>query len=160
MYKSCLVHSWTYFCPFVCIGIFHFDEVVPVMCLSIDRRCIALRFSTTTCPTNINYSTEMTICRLVLSGHTHHSCRTNHTGGLPEWTVSSFSWRNKKNPSFLLAKFSRSSVSIEKCYMPDENTLYVIYVLFVGVLIVAMFKEEGTVLYKASRLILKKRNVN
>ncbi|KAF5399273.1 Proteasome subunit beta type-5 [Paragonimus heterotremus] len=46
--------------------------------------------------------------RLVLSGHSHYSCRLDHTidehPGLvvPEWTVASFSWRNLPNPSFLL----------------------------------------------------------
>lgn len=40
--------------------------------------------------------------RLIISGHTHHGCYRIHDDGTPEWTVSSFSWRNKKNPTFLL----------------------------------------------------------
>ena len=40
--------------------------------------------------------------RLIVSGHTHHGCHRIHDNGVPEWTVASFSWRNKKGPSFLL----------------------------------------------------------
>lgn len=78
--------------------------------------------------------------RLILSGHTHHGCLTVHND-VPEWTVPSFSWRNKKNPSFLLAKFSQNSVDIEKCHMPDENSLYFIYVFFTTIMILALFKR-------------------
>ena len=40
--------------------------------------------------------------RLVLSGHTHHSCFVVHSDGTPELTIPSFSWRNRNNPSFVL----------------------------------------------------------
>ncbi|GFN98278.1 metallophosphoesterase 1-like, partial [Plakobranchus ocellatus] len=40
--------------------------------------------------------------RLVVSGHTHHGCFRTLPGGIPEWTVSSFSWRNRDNPTFLM----------------------------------------------------------
>jgi len=65
--------------------------------------------------------------RVAFTGHTHHGCRTEHHS-FTEWTVSSFSWRNKKNPAFLLARFSGSGgVSVSKCEMPDENTVYYVY---------------------------------
>ena len=38
----------------------------------------------------------------MLSAHTHHGCYRVHNNGVPEWTVASFSWRNKPNPTFLL----------------------------------------------------------
>lgn len=40
--------------------------------------------------------------RVAFSGHSHHYCRTNTIWGTEEYTVASFSWRNKNNPSFLL----------------------------------------------------------
>ncbi|KAG1681261.1 Metallophosphoesterase 1 [Nymphon striatum] len=40
--------------------------------------------------------------RAVFSGHSHHSCFLHHKSGIPEWTVASFNWRNKHNPSFIL----------------------------------------------------------
>ncbi|XP_013421893.1 metallophosphoesterase 1-like [Lingula anatina] len=45
--------------------------------------------------------------RLVLSAHTHHFCyRELPPHNTPEWTLPSFSWRNIKNPSFLLVCIS------------------------------------------------------
>lgn len=40
--------------------------------------------------------------RLIVDGHTHHGCRKMH-GDTLEVTIPSFSWRNKNNPSFLMA---------------------------------------------------------
>ncbi|VVC44812.1 Hypothetical protein CINCED_3A000834 [Cinara cedri] len=40
--------------------------------------------------------------RLVFGGHTHHGCHIKHTNGIDEFSVSSFSWRNKYNPNYLL----------------------------------------------------------
>lgn len=36
------------------------------------------------------------------SGHSHHYCRVYNMWGVEEYTLASFSWRNKRNPSFLL----------------------------------------------------------
>ena len=47
--------------------------------------------------------------RLVISGHTHHGCLYQHEVGeetgarsIPEYSVPSFSWRNRDNPSYFL----------------------------------------------------------
>ncbi|KAH8863082.1 Proteasome subunit beta type-5 [Schistosoma japonicum] len=45
--------------------------------------------------------------RLVLSGHTHYSCKIlhrfdNQSESVVEWSVASFSWRNLANPGFLM----------------------------------------------------------
>lgn len=40
--------------------------------------------------------------RVAFSGHSHHYCQTNTTWDAEEYTLASFSWRNKNNPSFLL----------------------------------------------------------
>ena len=81
--------------------------------------------------------------RLVISGHTHHGCLTRHESPLvdddddvghqgkrrrrrrrrsvPEYSVSSFSWRNRNNPAFLLALFTPENYAISKCLLPEES---------------------------------------
>lgn len=66
--------------------------------------------------------------RAVFTGHTHHGCLTVHRAKIPEWTISSFSWRNKKNPSFLLAVFTPDNFAVSKCHMPNENTVILLYI--------------------------------
>ena len=78
--------------------------------------------------------------RLILSGHTHHGCNTSH-GDAVEISVSSFSWRNKKKPAFLLAYFNKDKFAIAKCYMPDENSVYCAYVFFISLLVFSLFKK-------------------
>ena len=40
--------------------------------------------------------------RLIINGHTHHGCRRIHRKDMLEFTIPSFNWRNKNNPSLLL----------------------------------------------------------
>lgn len=78
--------------------------------------------------------------RIVFSGHTHHGCRTDHAD-FTEWTVSSFSWRNKKNPAFLLARFSSDGgVAVSKCMMPDENHVFIVYTISSAFILVLFVK--------------------
>lgn len=49
--------------------------------------------------------------RLIMSGHTHHHCVTEHVlekapiyKSVREYSVPSFSWRNRNDPSFYLVK--------------------------------------------------------
>lgn len=42
---------------------------------------------------------------VAFSGHSHHYCRLKNMWGVEEFTIASFSWRNKDNPSFLLVRF-------------------------------------------------------
>lgn len=39
---------------------------------------------------------------IAFSGHSHHYCRTYNMWDVEEYTLASFSWRNKKSPSFIL----------------------------------------------------------
>lgn len=64
--------------------------------------------------------------RLILSGHTHSACRVLH-GAVPEISVPSFSWRNRNNPSFILGLITAEDFSLEKCFLPTENTVIYIY---------------------------------
>jgi ethanolamine phosphate phosphodiesterase len=47
---------------------------------------------------------EMIQPRVITTGHTHHGCHRIYSDGTHEWTVPSFSWRNKNNPSFILVR--------------------------------------------------------
>jgi hypothetical protein len=64
-------------------------------------------------------STKMLLSRIqprlivVMSGHTHHYCLRLHSGGptnipIPEYSVPSFSWRNREDPSFFLVSFQHT----------------------------------------------------
>lgn len=44
--------------------------------------------------------------RVAFSGHSHHYCHSVNLLGIDEYTIASFSWRNKVNPSFLLVMSS------------------------------------------------------
>uniref|UniRef100_A0A3Q3JZW9 Metallophosphoesterase 1 n=1 Tax=Monopterus albus TaxID=43700 RepID=A0A3Q3JZW9_MONAL len=65
--------------------------------------------------------------RLILSGHTHSGCEVLHDNKYPEISVPSFSWRNRNNPSFILASVSPSSYALSKCFMPEESTVIGVY---------------------------------
>lgn len=73
---------------------------------------------------------------IVFNGHTHHGCIKKHktdNGIIEEWTVASFSWRNRPNPSFLLVSIKldpsfQYHISISKCILPLETTVLFIYV--------------------------------
>ncbi|XP_076470405.1 metallophosphoesterase 1-like [Babylonia areolata] len=66
--------------------------------------------------------------RLVIDAHIHHGCYRLHDNGVPEWTVASFSWRNKQNPSFLMARISADDHMVHICQMPNETTVIFIYI--------------------------------
>jgi len=56
-----------------------------------------------------NILLDMLNPRLVLSGHTHHHCLVHHKSPqdgtpIPEYSVPSFSWRNRNDPSFYLVR--------------------------------------------------------
>uniref|UniRef100_A0A3P9J2J8 Metallophosphoesterase 1 n=2 Tax=Oryzias TaxID=8089 RepID=A0A3P9J2J8_ORYLA len=65
--------------------------------------------------------------RLILSGHTHSGCEVLHDNKYPEISVPSFSWRNRNNPSFILASVSPRSYTLSKCFLPQESTVISVY---------------------------------
>jgi hypothetical protein len=86
--------------------------------------------------------------RAVFTGHTHYGCTTQHqitvirTGRnqstLPqqlhttEYTLASFNWRNRPNPSFVYAHFDPISIHISKCVLPAEHWIFCLYVLLIS----------------------------
>lgn len=76
--------------------------------------------------------------RLVLSAHTHHGCYRVHDNGVPEWTVASYSWRNKPNPTFLLAEINPQDYVINRCFLPNETTVISIYISGLFLLVICL----------------------
>lgn len=75
--------------------------------------------------------------RLVLTGHTHNGCYLEHMpGNIPEWTVASFSWRNRPNPSFLLLMLTPDKHLVSKCFLPNEYTVVATYIISIVIFIV------------------------
>lgn len=68
--------------------------------------------------------------RLAFSGHSHHYCYVEKNRlGIEEHTLASFSWRNKNNPSFVLATISQTGHATSRCMMPVENTVINLYLI-------------------------------
>eukprot|EP00127_Corallochytrium_limacisporum_P006808 Clim_evm23s236 gene=Clim_evmTU23s236 len=88
---------------------------------------------------------------VVFSAHQHYQCSYMHypQNGktIPEYTVSTFNWRNRPDPSFDLATLSPSHsdaadideiVQLTTCHGPDERNVFLIYSC-VGILVVALY---------------------
>lgn len=87
--------------------------------------------------------------KLVLTGHTHNGCfKIHEPGHIPEYTVASFSWRNRRNPSFLVIKFcSGDTFSVGKCFLPNEHSVAFIYFVCLIITLIQLsvfFKETVT----------------
>lgn len=75
--------------------------------------------------------------RLSLNGHTHYGCVKKHTVKLAaneylavnEHTLSSFNYRNRPNPSFLLLLANANELKVARCMIPNENYLFLVYFL-------------------------------
>ncbi|CAK9195422.1 unnamed protein product [Sphagnum troendelagicum] len=89
--------------------------------------------------------------RLVLNGHTHRWCDHIHEDGTREITVSSLTWRNRDDPSFVIATFdANSSIHIQHCMLAHESTVLTIY-LMQGVSILIWALITGFVAHQRHR---------
>ena len=78
--------------------------------------------------------------RLIISGHTHHGCRQLHKfqdHKIPEWSVASFSWRNRNNPVIVLATLTQDEFVLNKCFLPHESTVINVYI--VGSILIVIY---------------------
>ncbi|RVE48804.1 hypothetical protein evm_006578 [Chilo suppressalis] len=83
------------------------------------------------------YLVESLRPRAVFGGHTHHSCvvrhsfvpTANHKIEFTEYTVPSFSWRNRLVPKYYLLTVTPDEVRVSKCGMPRERTMQVSAIL-------------------------------
>lgn len=74
--------------------------------------------------------------RLVLSAHAHRFCSRIVGDGVREITVSTFTWRNRDDPGFLLVHFYKDGTwDIQQCFLPRESFVLGMHVL------------QGTVLF-------------
>ncbi|XP_020290712.1 metallophosphoesterase 1 isoform X2 [Pseudomyrmex gracilis] len=90
--------------------------------------------------------------RLIVAGHTHHGCRRMHRDNILEFTISSFSWRNKINPSLLLGTFVPNNYSVSKCYMPVESTVILIYTVSITCILIYLIIKLRPRCHAYSRL--------
>lgn len=80
---------------------------------------------------NVLFDIRKMMCRLVFSGHTHRWCDIIHADGTREITVPSLSWRNRNDPSFVMATFhTNSSVTVQRCMLANESTMIVLYIIW------------------------------
>lgn len=76
-----------------------------------------------------NWLLQLLKPRAIFSGHTHHSCVYHH-GNITEYSVPSFSWRNRNDPSYFLVTFSNDDYAVRQCFLPRESSVIQIYVGF------------------------------
>ncbi|KAK3086852.1 hypothetical protein FSP39_024423 [Pinctada imbricata] len=89
--------------------------------------------------------------RLIVSAHTHHGCHRIHDDGTPEWTVASFSWRNKREPTFLLTVISNTDYAVSQCFLPSERTVITLYISGGLICLLSLFfKNKSLVRYNGS----------
>ncbi|XP_041376990.1 metallophosphoesterase 1-like [Gigantopelta aegis] len=81
--------------------------------------------------------------RFIISAHTHHGCYRVHDNNIPEWTVASYSWRNKNNPTFLLMTVGNEDYAVKRCFLPSEFTVIMMYIIGVfTVLLLLIFPRR------------------
>lgn len=54
-------------------------------------------------------------------GHSHHYCRSYNMWNVEEFTIASFSWRNKQSPSFLLVGITTFKMKLIVLILRDRN---------------------------------------
>lgn len=79
--------------------------------------------------------------RIAFSGHSHHYCRINNSLNIEEFTLASYNWRNVQNPSFLLAKFTKTEHNVLKCNLPTEMTIVIWYITVTSILLFIVIRN-------------------
>jgi hypothetical protein len=92
---------------------------------------------------------QVFFCSLVLSAHAHHFCDRHFEGGTREVTVSTFTWRNRDDPSFLLLyAYKDGSYSIDQCLLPRESFSMMLHVFSGSSLVGLLFVGSAQVYAK------------
>ncbi|KAF9421533.1 hypothetical protein HW555_002466 [Spodoptera exigua] len=79
--------------------------------------------------------------KVVFGGHTHHGCLQHHVYEKPEhfefeeYSVPSFSWRNRPNPKFMLVSITPNDYAVHKCELPKETTIVITGIIMLFVVI-------------------------
>ncbi|XP_013135059.1 PREDICTED: metallophosphoesterase 1-like [Papilio polytes] len=79
--------------------------------------------------------------RAVFGGHTHHGCKLLHTYKnlnleFLEYSVPSFSWRNRLDPKFMLVSISPDTYAVNKCGLPRERTIILTAIIMIFGLVI------------------------
>ncbi|XP_022127911.2 metallophosphoesterase 1 isoform X1 [Pieris rapae] len=90
------------------------------------------------------YLIESLLPRAAFGAHTHNSClirhslvpRPEHKIEFVEYTVPSFSWRNRLDPKYYLLTVTPHEVKVAKCELTREVTIQVTAVLLILALVV------------------------
>ena len=62
---------------------------------------------------------------------------------IEEWSVASFSWRNRNNPNFILAKITQDQIALSKCYLPEEDSVVTMYLFgFTAIIIYSLYNRR------------------
>uniref|UniRef100_A0A914QGX8 Calcineurin-like phosphoesterase domain-containing protein n=1 Tax=Panagrolaimus davidi TaxID=227884 RepID=A0A914QGX8_9BILA len=99
--------------------------------------------------------------RAAFGGHSHFTCSKFWEAPYNFWeyTISSFSWRNNRWPSFLLLKVSPQELKVQKCHLPHEHTVIWIYalatLLSISVLFIQFFLWSKTRTFSFKRISTK-----
>lgn len=104
------------------------------------------------------YLVESLHPRAAFGAHTHHSCMlrhsfvptTDHKIEFVEYTVPSFSWRNRLDPKYYLLTITPEEVKVSKCGLPREWTLQITAILMTLALLVYLryYTSVNTLNYK------------
>ncbi|KAI9585957.1 hypothetical protein GQX74_001804 [Glossina fuscipes] len=79
--------------------------------------------------------------RLSFAGHSHHYCHSINRWGVDEYTLASFNWRNKINPSFLMATLTSENHWVSKCNMLKQETVVNVYLCAIFLLTVGLVRD-------------------
>ncbi|XP_045448455.1 metallophosphoesterase 1 [Melitaea cinxia] len=87
-----------------------------------------------------NYLVRKIKPRAVFGGHTHHGCLVEHSYKEPdakflEYSVPSFSWRNRPNPKYMLATIAPDVYAVQKCGLPRESTIALTAIIMISILV-------------------------
>lgn len=111
------------------------------------------------------YLVESLRPRAALGAHTHHSCVLRHSFvptpdhkiEFVEYTVPSFSWRNRLDPKYYLLTITPEEVRVSKCGMPRERTIQLTAALMaVALLVYLRFTSSRDSLFNYKHLSGKK----
>ncbi|XP_050681393.1 metallophosphoesterase 1 homolog [Leptidea sinapis] len=83
--------------------------------------------------------------RAAFGGHTHHGCLVRHsikTVEFLEYSVPSFSWRNRPDPKFMLVSISPDDYAVSKCGLPKESTICLTALILSFTVIVCVWRMK------------------
>ncbi|CAK1602078.1 unnamed protein product [Parnassius mnemosyne] len=82
--------------------------------------------------------------RAVFGEHTHHGCLLHHSyeyldnKDFWEYSVPSFSWRNRPDPKYMLVSISPDNYATNKCGLPKKSTIALTAIIIIFCLIIAV----------------------